>query len=543
MIADLILADNSLVDLSLADLNREDGRLVRVDGVPMVAETGRPFDPAGLNLINLSDHNRWIELARSLRGQFAIVVVESGSAVVITDLTGSYPVFVLSKPDGSPWKLSTSLAALEGDSKRSVRRSALFQYVAFGSMDMNQETIYTDISRAAAGAVNFYSAAGGMSYEYARWSEMVETEESDIDRAGDRLESLIRTCTDAGMGSLPDSEPLGILLSGGTDSTLLAAFLRDPFFVAGRLKCFTHHFRWRRYSEFEQARTNAHALGIETEPVMLGRSQHHAAVLALNSRLQDQPCATTQAFNLWSLVRSVSGRCNAFMLGEHADSLFLGFEHFFYGLPSELNAWLAATDAIPPNQRIAWVAPRTTVDEADRELLSALDLPEREYREWLESFAQGRIGRLAPFSKLHLTSLQQLSGQIDGGLNWQRVVLPVARSIDGVRFLTPFFDSAVVALALSLAPSLKYRDGQTKFLLRHALQKHIGRILMKKPAAASPVAIWRILSSRRERLRISPALQPYYDRLSRRNTVSLGRLVNHQLKVASLGLWMGARNL
>jgi len=532
-----------IADLSRADLNREDSRLVCVDGVPMGAETGKPYEPAGLRSIQLSDRDRWIELARSLRGQFAIVVVESGSAVVITDLTGSYPVFLLSKPDGSPWKLSTSLAELEGDSKRSVRRSALFQYVAFGSMDMNQETIYTDISRSAAGAVNFYSAAGGTSHEYARWSEMVEAAESDPNRAGDRLESLVRTYTEAWMGSLPVSEPLGILLSGGTDSTLLAAFLRDRFFAAGRLKCFTQHFRWRRYSEFEQARTNADALGIETEPVMLGRSQHYAAVLALNSRLQDQPCVTMQAFNLWSLVKSVSGRCRAFMLGEHADSLFLGFGHFFYGFPSELNAYLAAADAIPGDKRLAWVAPRTTVDDADRELLSALDLPEREYREWLESIAQSRIARLAPFRELHLTSLQQLSGQIDGGLNWQRIILPVTRSVDGVRILTPFFDSAVIALALSLTPSLKYRDGKTKFLLRYILQKHIGRILMKKPAAASPVAIWRILSSRRERLGISPSLQPYYDRLSRRNTLSLGRLVNHHLKVASLGLWMGARNL
>jgi hypothetical protein len=231
------------------------------------------------------------------------------------------------------------------------------------------------------------------------------------------------------------------------------------------------------------------------------------------------------------------------MLGEHADSLFLGFGHFFHGFPPELNAYLAATGSIPQDQRLAWFAPRTAVDEADRELLAALDLPQKEYREWLESVAQSRTARLAPFRELHLTSLQQLNGQIDGGLNWQRIILPVVRSVDGVRILTPFFDSAVVALALGLAISLKYRDGKTKFLLRYLLQKHIGRILTKKPAAASPVAIWRILPSQREHSQMSPTLRPYFDRLSRRNTASLGRLVNQHLKVASLGLWMGARNL
>jgi asparagine synthetase B (glutamine-hydrolysing) len=232
----------------ITDLRHETSRLFHVDGVPIRTSTGKPFDPAELSSIGISERDRWIEFARSLRGQFAIIVIESGYAVAITDLTGTYPVFVLSTPAGDPWKLSTSLAELEGDSRRFVRRSALFQYVAFGSMDMNQETIYTDIGRAAAGSVSFYSAAGENSDEYACWSRMADAAESDPDRAGQQLEFLIRTYTECGISVLPPSEPLGILLSGGTDSTLLAALLRDPLSANGRLRCFTQHFRWGRYS-------------------------------------------------------------------------------------------------------------------------------------------------------------------------------------------------------------------------------------------------------------------------------------------------------
>src|SRR5580704_14872642 len=98
-----------------ADLRLEKARLVHVDGVPILVGTGKPLDSTELRSIGISDRERWIEFARSLRGQFAIVVVESGSALAITDLTGSYPVFVLSTPAGDPWKLSTSLVELEGD--------------------------------------------------------------------------------------------------------------------------------------------------------------------------------------------------------------------------------------------------------------------------------------------------------------------------------------------------------------------------------------------------------------------------------------------
>jgi asparagine synthase (glutamine-hydrolysing) len=523
----------------IADLSRLQDRVVHVDGAPITL-SGRPLDRAKLRSIAMTDHDGWIDLARSLRGQFAILVAEAGQATVITDLTGSYPVFVLSTSNGLPSKLATSMAELEGGSKRSIRRSALFQYVACGSMDIDQETIYTDVVRVASGAVIFYTAAGEKCCAYAAWNEIANPSETDPDRAGHALESLIRTYIECGINA---GEPLGILLSGGTDSTLLAAILRDPFYAAGRLKCFTQHFRWRRYSELAQAQANAGALEIETKPVMLNRPDHFEAVLALNSRQQDQPCLTMQAFNLWSLIHSVSGGCRAFVTGEHADSLFLGFGHFFHGLPSEQQAYLAATEALTPDQRIAWVAPRLAAADLDLELVSALGFPQAEYRQWLENFSDRRAAKLVPFRGLPLSSIQQLNGQIDGGLAWQRIMLPVTRSLEGIRILTPFFDPAVIALALGLAVPLKYRDGETKFLLRYLLNKHLGKALMKKPAAASPVAIWRILRSRRERLTVSPALRPYYDRLARGNTLSLGRGVNHYLRTAALGIWMGERGL
>jgi asparagine synthetase B (glutamine-hydrolysing) len=526
----------------IATLNEVSPKSAHIDGTPIVAATGLPLELSAILSIPLSDRQEWIRLAKSLRGQFAIVVSESTSAVAITDLTGSYPVFRVLKPEGGSWMLANSLAALEEHSTRSVRRSALFQYVAFGAMDMDGESIYSDIDRACGGSVTFYLTDRVETHEYADWEGMAgRVDEGGIEAAERRLESLVRTYTGASMARRESSDPLGILLSGGTDSALLASILRDPW--KGRLDCFTQHFSFSRYSEFSQARENARTLGLETEPVMLGRSSHLDAVLALNSREQDQPCVTMQAFNLWSVVHSVIPRCRTFMLGEHADSLFLGFGHFFHGFPSDMDVYTSVTEAMTREQKLAWVLPRVAVDDLDAELLSELSIPKGEYLEWLGEAARARRTRLEQFAGYHLTTLQQLNGQIDGGLGWQRIVLPVKRSIAGIDILTPFFDPAMIAFALGLPVDFKYRDGKTKYFLRHVLRRHIGREMRKQPAAASPVAIWRILSSSRERAVVSPSLRPYYDRVARRNFTSRGRLVNHYLKVASLGIWMEARKL
>ena len=78
-------------------------------------------------------------------------------------------------------------------------------------------------------------------------------------------------------------------------------------------------------------------------------------------RLSRTSCVTMQAFNLWSLVNSTSGRCRAFMLGRGMlDSLFLGFcGHLTLVSLSELGSsrYLAATVSIPLDKRLAWVVP------------------------------------------------------------------------------------------------------------------------------------------------------------------------------------------
>jgi hypothetical protein len=514
-------------------------RRVHVDGLPILTATGKALGDTDVPVFSFADLESWAGWARSLRGQFAVIVAEGSSAIIVTDLAGCYPAFYLTGPAGTARKIATSLIELENDSSRSVRRTALFEYVAFRSMDLDGETIYKDIDRASGGSVTFYSRDRIETREYARWESLIQCGDQDMDAAEQQLESLIRTYTDANMPQ--GGEPLGILLSGGTDSTLLASLLKDEW--KGRLRFFTQHFSFRRYSELSQAEENARTLGIETRAVMLRRSNHLRAVRALNSRECDQPCVTLQAFNLWSLIHSVSKDCRFFMLGEHADSLFLGFGHFFSGLPSDTDSYLAATHALAPERKLDWVLPRVGISDLDAELLDALDLSREEYLEWLGDFARRRAGRFAPFRNRHLTTLQQLDGQIDGGLGWQRIVLPVLKSLAGVKILTPFFDPAMIAFALSLPVTLKYRDGKTKFLLREVLRKHIGRELRKAPAAASPVAIWRIPASFKERAAISPVLRPYYDRLMKRNLFSLGRMVNHQVKVAALGLWMHGRGL
>jgi len=90
----------------------------------------------------------------------------------------------------------------------------------------------------------------------------------------------------------------------------------------------------------------------------------------------------------------------------------------------------------------------------------------------------------------------------------------MAASLEG---RVPFLDHRVVELAARIAPSLKIRGLETKFVLKHMARRHLpAQIIERRKAGFSvPVSTW---------LRPGGALSGYLDLLPETRTVSRGYL-------------------
>lgn len=508
------------------------GRRTAIAGTPVLESSRRRLKKADLDAIPLHDRSAWRRLAAGMQGQFSVIVREGGDAVAITDLTGTHPVFIRKQTDGSGYEVSGSFSELARSSSRVVRRTALYEYIALGTMDQDGQTFLADIDRAKSGAVTFCAESGVESCEYCEWPAPEPGQGRSVEEAGEELESILVAYARREFADSDD--PIGVLLSGGTDSTLLAAILRKEF--PGRLRCITQDYRLSRYSEIRQARENAATLGLETAAVCMTRADHLREIVALNTPEQDQPIYGTQTFNLSALARRTS--LPSYVVGEHADSLFLGFGHFFAALPSETTAYREAAAALRFKDRLDRVLPTLRCNAADEEILSELGLPRQEFLDWLGGYRERRSQALCQAEGRSLIWLQQLAHQIDGGGSWQRIVLPVKKAQPAKRFVCPFFETKVIRFGMRQPPEFIYHDGHTKYVLRRMLHRYLGRELTKKSAAASPVAVWRILPRLSERRLISPLLRKYYERLTVRNLVQAGRPVSRLLHTAALGIWL-----
>ena len=118
--------------------------------------------------------------------------------------------------------------------------------------------------------------------------------------------------------------PLGVLLSGGLDSSAMVALLRT--FYDGPLQTFTIGFAEHDRDERPHARAIADAFGTEHRDFAFGpdAASHLPAVVAHF----DQPFADPSALPTWELARQVREHATVVLAGEGGDESFAGYDRY-----------------------------------------------------------------------------------------------------------------------------------------------------------------------------------------------------------------------
>ena len=126
--------------------------------------------------------------------------------------------------------------------------------------------------------------------------------------------------------------PLGVFLSGGLDSSAIAAVMSRQ--VAGRLKTFSVGFEARHYSEFPFAREVAQYIGADHHEVVLTPD----AFLASLPRMiwyEDEPLWGAPSVALYHVAELASKSVKVVLTGEGSDELFGGYDRYW------MTAWNA----------------------------------------------------------------------------------------------------------------------------------------------------------------------------------------------------------
>ena len=119
--------------------------------------------------------------------------------------------------------------------------------------------------------------------------------------------------------------PLGVFLSGGVDSSAIAALAQQR--ASRPIQTFAVGYAEARYSELSYARRVAASLGTDHREVVVGRDAFFAALAKLIWH-EDQPMAWPSSVPLYFVSKLASQNVKVALTGEGSDELFAGYERY-----------------------------------------------------------------------------------------------------------------------------------------------------------------------------------------------------------------------
>jgi len=358
------------------------------------------------------------------------------------------------------------------------------------------------------------SSAGGQGQPKAWWS-LSDVAERGAARpfAGtedEALAGLERRLGAAASGQMISDVPLGALLSGGIDSSMVVALMQAH--SARPVRTFTIGFDEREYDESTHASAVAAHLGTDHTELRLSGNDALALVPQM-AGMYDEPFADSSQLPTHLVMKLARQHVTVALSGDAGDELFGGYNRYFLApkawkafgwmpLPLRrlLGAMLTAMPVATVNSLVGPLAARFGLalpgDKAHklglrlREMRSMDDLYVSLVSEWPQPEHMIIGGGMPP-------------NLLDDRARWPVLADPVARmmALDGMTYLpgdilvkvdraamavsletrAPFLDADVVEYAWSLPMHMKIRNGQGKWLLRQLLDRYVPRKLIDRP--------------------------------------------------------------
>ncbi len=313
--------------------------------------------------------------------------------------------------------------------------------------------------------------------------------------------------------------PLGVFLSGGVDSSSVAAALCE-IEPPRNVHTFSIGFNEPDFDESQHARLVATHLGTDHHERTFAVAQVHELLPEVAAWL-DEPFGDASILPTHLLSRFARSEVKVALGGDGADELLAGYPTF----TAERAAWLYRHLPRPARVLAEAAVGRLPVDHRNfsfdfklkQFLRGAAEPLALAHQRWLGSFSgpelsrlllHGNNGRLLEVEAEHRALAEVLAarpgagaGPLDRSLAlYQETYLPedILTKVDrasmacGLEVRAPFLDAGLVDLVLKLPADFKYRRNMTKRLLKHAVSGKLPSSILSRPKKGFgiPVARW-----------------------------------------------------
>jgi asparagine synthase (glutamine-hydrolysing) len=468
-----------------------------------------------------------IQCISRFRGMFAFVLwdVTRNKLFLVRDRLGVKPLYYFW--DGYLLLFASELKALEAyhGFKRDLDPESLALYLRLGYVP-SPRCIYANTFKVRPGCYIEASADSSLS-EVCYWDLFEISKASPVEKSEAEIEQeLLSILCEAFSYRLVSDVPVGIFLSGGIDSSLVAAILKCE--VGKSLQAVTVGFDDDDTDESFWASAVAKHLGMEHIEVHCSFKEALDIVPKL-SEIYDEPFSDNSAIPTYLICKKAREHVKVVLSGDGGDEFFCGYN--FYG---QYNSFWEKISYIPILQAIlsrfgrsgykAFVTklinlcwrpfahknPYILSDKINRwsSIITASDFLEA-YVLAKSNWSQEQLKCLAPdlesdipfvdFPKFYhgpLPAMMLFDAKIylpdDLLVKVDRASMSV-----GLEAREPLLDHKLVEYALSLPLKYKYSNRTTKYILKRILYKYLPRELVDRPKRGfgAPLERWLLHSS------------------------------------------------
>ena len=508
--------------LSIIDIKRGDQPLANEDGTVRVVQNGEIYNHrelaaelrgAGHRLATRCDtevlahlyEDRGPAFAAELRGMFAIAIWDASRRrlVLARDPFGIKPLFY--SLAGGVLAFGSELKAVlraPGVTRR-VDMEAVQAFLCFNSIP-GPLSAFADVQKLPPGHLLIWDAGGEPRIErYARPAPAPKAEQRR-ERAEDLAPELLGRLRDSVRAHLIADVPVGVMLSGGVDSSALTALAAEC--SSRPVSTFSIGFEEASFDELERARLVAQRYGTDHHELVVRPD----AVELLPKLVEcfDEPFADSSAIPTYLVSQLASSAVKVALSGEGGDELFGGYHTYaadrlapLLGRPAALARPLI--ELLPSSSR------KVSFDYRAKRFSRAATLPPlARHHGWKEIFsADAREELLGAGGFDPVEFLGHRFAETEGADTLARlqdvdigvylvddllVKTDRASMVHSLETRVPFLDPEVYEMAMSLPPRHRVLAFSKKRLLRRAVAPLLPHEILQAPKQgfSVPMASW-----------------------------------------------------
>jgi asparagine synthase (glutamine-hydrolysing) len=437
-------------------------------------------------------------MVERLNGMFAFAVHDRRAGVVFLarDRMGIKPLHYAT--DGDRLVFASELKALLRDPalRRGVDPVALDEYLAYEFVP-SPRTIVRGVQKLPPASTLTFSVAEGRARVAQYWAPLLNLDGSGRGRGlEEESAELLDVLRESVRKELISDVPLGVFLSGGIDSSAVAAMMTQ---LGVEVKTFSVGFAERSFDESGFAAEVARHLGTDHHEITL----EPGAMLELIPRLPqllDEPLGDASIIPTFLLSEFTRRHVKVALGGDGGDELFAGYPtlqaHRLAGYYTRVPRLLRRSLIEPAVRRLPVSRDNLSFDFRAKRFIEGAELGVAErHRTWMGSFpsrypggeaVEGQYASLDPLNQVLMLDMRlYLENDI-------LVKLDRASMMASLEARVPLLNNDFVAYATSLPLNMKLRGMRSKFLFRRALRGLLPDRILNRPKKGFgiPVADW-----------------------------------------------------